>query len=64
MAPVLMINLAVIHIIGRLEGEESSSLLFIPALFWPPGCGGGGRVVGKKRDRYVNRSPTTISPNP
>ena len=33
MGPVLMINLPVIHVIGRLEGEASSSLLFIPALF-------------------------------
>ena len=33
MAPVLMINLPVIHIIGRLEGEASSSLPSTPALF-------------------------------
>ena len=33
MGPVLMINLPVIHVIGRLEGEDSSSLQFIPALF-------------------------------
>ena len=57
MAPILMINLPVIHIIGRLEGEESSSLLFIPALFWPPGCGGGGRVVGEKRGQKCKQVP-------
>ena len=65
MGPVLMINLPVIHVIGRLEQEKTAVPFSLSQPYFSPHCvGAGGGRQGRRGGKKLNRSPATVSPNP